>query len=85
MLLSQLAETSAQERVLLEECGHLLSVAASLEVQNTFTGRHIVSSQVNIEIGTSKFATVLLKLLRYGAKESDIGLVSKLLLAWTIY
>jgi hypothetical protein len=31
-LLSQLAETAAQERALLEECGDLLSVAASLEV-----------------------------------------------------
>ncbi|KAG0570392.1 hypothetical protein KC19_6G158800 [Ceratodon purpureus] len=30
-LLSQLAETTAQERALLEECGDLLSVAASLE------------------------------------------------------
>jgi hypothetical protein len=49
MLLSQLAETSAQEKVLLEECGHLLSVAASLEVQNTFTGQHIVGWQVKIE------------------------------------
>jgi hypothetical protein len=31
-LLSQLAETAAQERALLEECGDLLSMAASLEV-----------------------------------------------------
>lgn len=34
-LLSQLAETAAQERALLEECGDLLSVAASLEVTST--------------------------------------------------
>lgn len=33
-LLSQLAETAAQERALLEECGDLLSVAASLEVKS---------------------------------------------------
>lgn len=33
-LLSQLAETAAQERALLEECGDLLSVAASLEVSS---------------------------------------------------
>jgi hypothetical protein len=33
MLLSQLAKTAAQERALLEECGDLLSVATSLEVE----------------------------------------------------
>jgi hypothetical protein len=34
VLLSQLADTAAQERALLEECGDLLSLAASLEVGN---------------------------------------------------
>jgi hypothetical protein len=33
VLLSQLADTAAQERALLEECGDLLSLAASLEVE----------------------------------------------------
>jgi hypothetical protein len=33
-LLSQLAQTAAKERALLEECGDLLSVAATLEVKN---------------------------------------------------
>ncbi len=33
VLLSQLAQTAAQERALLEECGDLLSVAATLEVK----------------------------------------------------
>ncbi|CAK9261101.1 unnamed protein product [Sphagnum jensenii] len=42
MLLSQLAETSAQERVLLEECGHLLSVAASLEVEERSLRTHLI-------------------------------------------
>jgi hypothetical protein len=35
VLLSQLADTAAQERALLDECGDLLSLAASLEVGNT--------------------------------------------------
>jgi hypothetical protein len=35
VLVSQLADTAAQERALLEECGDLLSLAASLEVGNT--------------------------------------------------
>jgi hypothetical protein len=34
VLLSQLAQTAAKERALLEECGDLLSVAATLEVKN---------------------------------------------------
>lgn len=34
ILLSHLAEIAAQERALLEECGDLLSVAASLEVSH---------------------------------------------------
>jgi len=34
VLLSQLAQTAAKERALLEECGDLLSVAATLEVNN---------------------------------------------------
>jgi len=42
MLLSQLAETSAQERILLEECGHLLSVAASLEVEERSLRTHLI-------------------------------------------
>jgi hypothetical protein len=33
VLLSQLAQTAAQERALLEECGDLLSAAATLEVK----------------------------------------------------
>jgi hypothetical protein len=32
-LLSQLAQTAEQERALLEECGDLLSVSATLEVK----------------------------------------------------
>jgi hypothetical protein len=35
VLVSQLADTAAQERALLEECRDLLSLAASLEVGNT--------------------------------------------------
>lgn len=41
-LLSQLAETAAQERALLEECGDLLSVAASLEVIFNMLQFHVV-------------------------------------------
>jgi len=33
VLLSQLTQTAPQERALLEECGDLLSVAATLEVK----------------------------------------------------
>jgi len=42
-LLSQLAETAAQERALLEECGDLLSVAASLEVNANYYNRSLTS------------------------------------------
>ncbi|KAG0555612.1 hypothetical protein M758_12G185600 [Ceratodon purpureus] len=41
-LLSQLAETAAQERALLEECGDLLSVAASLEVEERSLRTHLI-------------------------------------------
>ena len=46
-LLSQLAETAAQERALLEECGDLLSVAASLEVQTAaeWSGFEVVEAE----------------------------------------
>ncbi|XP_024364156.1 uncharacterized protein [Physcomitrium patens] len=41
-LLSQLAETAAQERALLEECGDLLSVAAALEVEERSLRTHLI-------------------------------------------
>jgi hypothetical protein len=37
VLLSQLAQTAEQERALLEECGDLQSVAATLEVKISCT------------------------------------------------
>jgi glycine cleavage system H lipoate-binding protein len=51
VLLSQLAQTAAKERALLEECGDLLSVAATLEVEECSLRTHLI--QLESEKGWS--------------------------------
>ncbi|CAM6102970.1 unnamed protein product [Calypogeia fissa] len=44
-LVAELADTAAQERALLAECGELLSIAASLEIEERSLSTHLVQIQ----------------------------------------
>jgi len=74
VLLSQLAQTAAQERALLEECGDLLSVASTLKVkyhapniQSPLTGEIQDWDKVNL---SSDF--FLLGCFRNALKQSEV-------------
>jgi hypothetical protein len=74
VLLSQLAQTAAKERALLEECGDLLSVAATLEVTNMHP-IYRVHWQVKFRIGTKSTCPVIVFFLgffRKALKQSEV-------------